>query len=463
MREKSVSFEDAVLRAPTLDNIPRISLKNNEIIDNESEEEPELENGKRLDYYFAVILFVITFLTMKFTNLYNIDWFNTGLMMSYLGISLCYVIWHKYEINRKNIFLFIFILIAYVPNAIYTNNELKLVNLVFLNILQMYWLLSCCNHLSEDKESNWVIFDFFASFILVPFTYLKKTICFLFQSSISILNIKTLVKILVGILLSIPILVVIVPLLSTADSGFQKIFENLFQNLDVFVNFFTTFLCTVPLFLYYYSTLYANNCCEVSFKEKKFGLEKVIKRLGFISPIIVATLEVVLCITYVLFIAATCVSIYTNLTATDVNFSYSTYAREGFFELCKIVVINFLLMMLIDVLNKNKNTFANRLAKSTLCLETICIIFTASFRLGMYMYAFGLTYLRVYSMWLMIVMLGVFLIILFHTFKKGNEVLHMVYCVCICFFLLNLCNIDGLIKTVNDTTNVEENIVDVFE
>ena len=88
------------------------------------------------------------------------------------------------------------------------------------------------------------------------------------------------------------------------------------------------------------------------------------------------------------------------------GFIVSRYAREGFFELCKVMAVNFALLWLVTRMSRVP-VRENRPAR-ILCLillaESMLFAVVAFSKLALYIDCFGFTPLRLQSSWLVIVL-----------------------------------------------------------
>ena len=104
------------------------------------------------------------------------------------------------------------------------------------------------------------------------------------------------------------------------------------------------------------------------------------------------------------------------------EFSYAEYARKGFFELCWIVVINLGIMMIMNLHSKNSGKEKTGVLKAyniIFCIFTLILIATAVSKMVMYIDAYGLTVLRVYTTWFMLLCAFIFLVIFIKQFRPG--------------------------------------------
>lgn len=96
------------------------------------------------------------------------------------------------------------------------------------------------------------------------------------------------------------------------------------------------------------------------------------------------------------------------------GYIYSDYARKGFFELCIISMINFAVILIINLLAKKggrNKPAALKIYSLILCAFTLVMIAVAISKMVIYISAYGLTRLRVYTMWFMVLMAFFFVII----------------------------------------------------
>ena len=103
-------------------------------------------------------------------------------------------------------------------------------------------------------------------------------------------------------------------------------------------------------------------------------------------------------------------------------FSYAEYARKGFFELCTIAVINLAVIIFMNVTAKKsgeERTAALKIYTSVLSVSTLILIATAMSKMIMYIDTYGLTELRVYTTWFMVLCAYIFVLILIKQFKRS--------------------------------------------
>ena len=134
--------------------------------------------------------------------------------------------------------------------------------------------------------------------------------------------------------------------------------------------------------------------------------------------------------------------------------SYSSYARRGFFELCFVSLINLAIIICLNLFCKyredGKRPASLKIITCVLSIFTILLIATAVSKMVMYIKVYGLTPLRVYTTWFMVLLAVVFAgIFLTMLNSKINLPKITVTAFTILFSVLSFCNADGLIAKYN--------------
>ena len=113
------------------------------------------------------------------------------------------------------------------------------------------------------------------------------------------------------------------------------------------------------------------------------------------------------CLLYLLFFAVQSRYLFGAFTRTlPEGFIVSQYAREGFFELCKVMAVNFVLLWLVSRMSRTP-VRENR-PTLILCLillaESLLFAVVAFSKIALYIDCFGFTPLRLQSSWLVCVL-----------------------------------------------------------
>ena len=95
------------------------------------------------------------------------------------------------------------------------------------------------------------------------------------------------------------------------------------------------------------------------------------------------------------------------------GFSYAEYARQGFFELCRVATVNIVILLAANMLSR-RQIDENRLLRAcntAVSVLTLLLLATAASKMGLYIFAYGLTVKRVlvsvFLVWLAVVFIFV--------------------------------------------------------
>ena len=146
------------------------------------------------------------------------------------------------------------------------------------------------------------------------------------------------------------------------------------------------------------------------------------------------------------------------------NLSYAQYAREGFFQLCTVSVINLAIILLAVVFTKRKTeqpTLALKALTIIYSLFTLVLISTAVAKMIMYIDYYGLTQKRVYATWFMFILALVFIIIIIKQFVPSLKAVAASFVVGVVLFAgLALSSVDTRIAEYNVDRYIEGTVQD---
>ena len=346
-------------------------------------------------------------------------------------------------------------------SALVIGSALLLTNTEFLIQLSWAYSLACyCYFLYaafgnriEAGFSDYIYIDFIKILFIFPF----RSFGALFRALSSKSSKKgsaVLLKTIIGMAIAIIPTVLVFAFLSY-DADFLKILDDIFSfdSEEVGDTILSLFFC-VPLGMYGFG-LYASSQKKVlqnkmTAQSCQTGLQK-----AKILPQLTATVAVLpIVFLYVVFFISQWkyyVSGFTGILPQ--NFSYAQYARQGFFELCSVSVINLILIVAIAFFmkrGKNGGSVVLKIVATVFCLCTLILISTAIAKLVMYIDCYGLTQKRVYAMWLMTLIGIVFLLIALGQFLRKMKVVALCVSVAIVMFAaLSVGNVNALCARYN--------------
>lgn len=208
-------------------------------------------------------------------------------------------------------------------------------------------------------------------------------------------------KLLLALLITIPLLAVVLALLASADAVFHSLFEELGDRLHELSpgRSLWKLLRTLVLALLIASGLYF--IAETPASQEADTPKKRPAPLYFLLP------SVLLDVVYLLFCAIQIKYLFGGAEAAAMAGSWAEYAREGFFQLVAVAMIN----LSVCLLGSHKDTLAGRggfvlrAANGLMLLLTLVILTSAFRRMQLYIQAYDLSILRLMTLWGMLAIL----------------------------------------------------------
>lgn len=133
------------------------------------------------------------------------------------------------------------------------------------------------------------------------------------------------------------------------------------------------------------------------------------------------------------------------------GFTAAEYARRGFFELCAVAMLNFGLLLAVNVLCKGKPQKRPLLRGLTAALmaSNLLFVLVGASKMGMYVTRFGLTEKRILSSWFMLVLAAVSVLALLAVFRGLDWIRLGTFAAAGLFLALCLCQPQALAYRVN--------------
>lgn len=195
------------------------------------------------------------------------------------------------------------------------------------------------------------------------------------------------IPILIGIAITIPLLLVMTLLLASADA----VFSNMLDSILAAFNFVTIFqICFLMIAVFFGS--YAI-CAALGMKNVKeeVGNHQVLEPV--IAIIVTATLSVL----YLMFSVIQILYLFIGNMQLPEGYTYSSYAREGFFQLLAVCILNLIIVLICLYLFRDNKALKVILTIISGC--TFIMILSSALRMLMYINRYNLTFLRIFVLW----------------------------------------------------------------
>lgn len=260
-------------------------------------------------------------------------------------------------------------------------------------------------------------------------------------------NRKRVGMVFLGLGIAFPLLCVIIPLLISSDLAFKGFADMIKENL--FLNFFKA------VFGFGLATFFIGYGFYL--RKKELPAPKSSRFKGFDNIILISSLSAItLCyIAYLFSQLAYFFSAFKGFLPENYEFTLSSYARRGFFEMCAIAGINFAVIFAAVLLSRKKDGKMNPILKA-ICLFiglfTLLIIATALSKMFLYIGEFGMTRLRITTTAFMIFLTVVFLALILRMFiKKVNVLKTGLVTAGVVLVVLGIVNVNSFVADYNYT------------
>lgn len=380
-----------------------------------------------------VIVPIVSALLIVIISNLKIDWYFKTIMFPFFMIlvSSTILVMKNDDINKKAFYFLIPIILIIFSNLILIllngtldeNNEI--LNIIVLPILISIYLFSLINKNYKIALVNIpLMFKIFPRYLFRNLKFLKiKTSR---EKTNKILN--AVFGIIVGIVFSIVILL----LLMSADDYFNKFVSKAF----ISINFdFSKLMQFVIFFIIIFSI-------GVNLIRNRYIVMKENKTRKIDHTIIISMLSVINLV-FVLFLISEVSKLCGNFLQIPKGYIYSSYAREGFFQLLFVTIINFsIILYLIYKTNVIKENKIIRNLVLVLIAFSVLLIFNSYYRMFLYIGKFGFTNLRLQVILFLLMELILFGIIIKKIINKVNNDGLIFLVIMTSFYVINLyiCN-----------------------
>ena len=418
-------------------------------------ERPFLEKlpGDRWDHIFAGLYVILGILMWNCLCMEN---FARGLSMFsilYIITVLAYAGLKKFPITGEKIFWTLILLGISLPYGFYSVFDFGQTLMIFL--VAAYWTLVITEGLLwKGQTSSWILLDSWNGLIALPILNFLCQIRLIFQTfSEKREEKKDWRMVLLGILISIPALLVIIPILSQADTEFRSLVDTILDALgEDFRILIWRGIVGILLGAFMFGTLYGGVYKRHVKEEECIRFHEESGRVfRFVPDIAVLTFGIIVSAVYVLFIGLQARYLFSAFFGIlPEAYTYAQYARQGFFELCVIALLNasFLIAMNGCAKTPRRKNRGLLLENGILGALTLLLLTTAASKLGMYIVAYGFTVKRCISSIFLIWLFLVFILVLIYQKKNIPLVRWSVFAGAVFFTLLCVLPVEQIVEWI---------------
>lgn len=342
-------------------------------------------NSKKRKKHTLVPL--ISAILIVIAGMLNIDFYFKSVMFPFLMILISSTILVKdyEEINKKAYLLIIPIVLIIISNLVLKvlkgnlDGTNQLLNVVVLPLLiSTYLFMLVRSDFKVSLENMFLVFKLFPK-------NLFKNLKFIKIDTNKEKNDKV-INIIFGTIIGVFISGLILALLTSADAYFDKFLSSIVTNINVDFN-----LWYVIKGIIYFVILFVIGINL--FKNKEIALKE--SKMSRVNKTVITTMLFIVNFVFVLFLISEISKLCGNFLKVPKGYIYSSYAREGFFQLLFVTLINFgIILYLIYKANLVKEDKKVKCLVLSLIAFSIFLIFNSYYRMFLYIGRFGFTNLR---------------------------------------------------------------------
>ncbi len=319
----------------------------------------------------------------------------------------------------------------------------------------LYFVNASCGGGISRGITGALFADYLNAALILPFASLESSVRAAFSGKAAKSGGKIALRIFSGVCLALVPTVAVAVLLSY-DDGFIDLMHRIFSS-DVSISGVFSHVNSALFGIFFGMCLFslyvsaADKSCSCTVTSE--GLTAAARAFRRLPCMTVLSATVPILFLYAVFFVSQWgyyVSAFTGVLPE--NLSYAQYAREGFFQLCAVAVINLCMTAAAGLLTRRKGEKPPVFLKAITVLYavfTLVLIATALSKMILYIDTYGLTQKRVYASVFMIALGVVFAVILAKQFLPRTPSAIAILCVFALFSAAALGNADAQIARYN--------------
>lgn len=414
-----------------------------------------------IDIFLGAIIFAIWSVMLFYGK-------AIGLSMLLFSIPITLFIIYILEkcnnnLNKRAKILIIPIALLSSTYLIYNNRFFNLLNIIVIPTLVNFMILGLYK---EKFEIKFNLIGKILKVIFTPFEYIGEA----FKKSRKIFKqveiidndsrkSKNTKRVLKALLITVPVVFVIIWLLSSADQVFGNIFGNILKNIIELLmkvqlsTVIEKIILTLLAFVYFLGFFY-----YISSKYQVLQIEESNdKKDSFTIKMILAALNTI----YLVF----CIIQIKSLFMKNVNINYAEYARQGFFQLMLVSIINLFTVLIAK--KREIQDISNSKYIKIMCLAmiafTFIILMSSAYRMYLYESAYGYTLLRLLVYCILFTESILLVPTIFYILDKKINLPETYFTIIITIYIcMNFVNFDNLIAKRNIDRYIETGKIDLY-
>ena len=346
------------------------------------------------------------------------------------------------------------ILVAAVPFTLYAPTPLHVIAGLVLVVVVVIWVGYAAGTAVAPWPGAASLVDAVNQGFVVPFTGLGAWFAGLRAMTRNRRGASQVLMAAIGVVVALPVIILVGYLLRSSNpvfdawmAGFGRAFTHL--NLGAIV---LQFAFGVPVAIYVFALLYGNARRSAPGMVSLDGARRAAQAVRKVPTGALAAPVIVLIVLYLVFFAAMGSYLFSAFAGIlPAATTYAEYARQGFFQLTAVAVINLVALAGAHLFARREGPLPAliRALGGILSGLTLLLVAVASSKMWLYIGARGLTHMRLYTLWLEAVLAVVFVLLLawhIRSFRVGRPIVGVAV---LGLFALLWANPDGIIANHN--------------
>ena len=377
-----------------------------------------------------------------------------------LAITFVYLQWRGIKQTATSFVFLIFSVLGALPFVLNGSRDIHMLLLFFECCICLLWVALSCRTTIAPYLSGFLIWDLINQTLIIPFANYGRGFISIIESSR--LSRKrgnrfaiTLVYASLGILIALPVLILAFVLLINSDAAFFTLAKNLFKHirLDSFGTYLLELVFGIPIGCYIFGAVYGNAAKRHTRVLEYKSLDKVFHEVHILPrPALYAPLCCLVLI-YLMYFFAMGPYLFSALSGRlPEAYTYAEYARHGFFELCAVAFINLLILgfaYLFARRSPRQFPVVLRVLTGSVSLLSCLLVVTAMSKMALYIDSYGLSSLRTYTFWFMVLLMVVFVMTCVWHLRPFNVGRPLIVVSMLLVLAFGLANTDGIIARYN--------------
>lgn len=410
------------------------------------------------DGVFALVSFALGFFFMRWVFF---SWQGWGVSLFTVGFCSA-VVWYLRRkgmpLQRSSVFWLAVLLITGLSYALWPGHGIQQWRDLFLFLIAVYWVVSATDMSLLGKTSDWLPFDGLNALVAVPWRNAGSQ-----YRSLSLLRQakskgeRQFFSVGLGVLLATIVIAMVLPLLVAADNGgFSRIAAGIWRYFQALqestIELAVQGLLAIPTAAYLFALIVGcahKRGARVTPEQAEVALDS----MRILPAATVHTLLALVSGLYLVFIGSQLPYFFSAFVGQRPEgwLVYAEYARNGFFELCGIAVINLAVLVLANLGGRavKQRSLTLRALNTLLAALTLLLIATAQSKMVLYISVYGLSVRRllpcVFMIFLAVIYAGVAVLQ-----RRSFSIVRLAAGVgAVMFSLLCLLDPDGLVTRYN--------------